>query len=37
LPDDVRPRLRDALEGLAEQAAASRRIGGKKVKTLPRQ
>jgi mRNA-degrading endonuclease RelE of RelBE toxin-antitoxin system len=34
LPDDVRPRLREALEGLAEQAAAGKRIGGKKVKTI---
>lgn len=34
MPDDVRPRLRDALEGLAEQAAAGTRIGGKKVKTI---
>ena len=34
MPDDVRPRLREALEGLADQAAASRRIGGKKVKTI---
>ena len=34
MPDDVRPRLREALEGLADQAAAGRRIGGKKVKTI---
>jgi len=34
LPDAVRPRLREALEVLAEQAAAGRRIGGKKVKTI---
>ena len=34
MPDDVRPRLREALEGLAEQAAAGKRIGGKKVKTI---
>jgi len=34
LPDDVRPRVREALEGLAEQAAAGKRIGGKKVKTI---
>jgi len=34
LPDDVRPRLRKALEGLAEQAAAGKRLGGKKVKTI---
>ena len=34
MPDDVRPRLRKALEGLAEQAAAGKRLGGKKVKTI---
>ena len=34
MPEDVRPRLREALEGLAEQAAAGKRIGGKKVKTI---
>jgi mRNA-degrading endonuclease RelE of RelBE toxin-antitoxin system len=34
LPDDVRPKLREALEGLAEQVAAGKRIGGKKVKTI---
>jgi len=34
LPEDVRLRLREALEGLAEQAAAGKRIGGKKVKTI---
>jgi len=34
LPDDVCPRLREALEGLAEQAAAGRRIDGKKVKSI---
>ncbi|TMK44478.1 MAG: hypothetical protein E6G55_11205, partial [Actinobacteria bacterium] len=34
LPDDVRRRLRTALEGFAETAAGGSRVGGKKVKTI---
>jgi len=34
LPDDVRRRLRTALQGLAETEAGGSRVGGKKVKTI---